>query len=190
MNEGWSLEEEKSKIVYWQNIFYATTILSNRHLGDYPLTITCICAHFPSLCVIPAGLHHHHVFPAVLERQAPLLHRHTSQPYSGQQGGRPAVGPRHILHQWQEVLCPRGDSEEQDDQTAPWWHCALRTQVGAVSTLCSFLQRTLGFQILRKDRHLENKYIAIVATTWIIFYQCGTSYLLNVTHHILLVMVI
>lgn len=48
---------------------------------------------FLSPCVIITGLHHHHVLPAVLEGQAPLLHRHPSQPHTGQPGGRPAVGP-------------------------------------------------------------------------------------------------
>lgn len=47
---------------------------------------------FLSPCVITTGLHHHHVLPAVLEGQAPLLHWHPSQPHSGQPGGRPAVG--------------------------------------------------------------------------------------------------
>lgn len=42
--------------------------------------------------VFPIGLHNHHVLPAVMERQAPLLHWHSSQPHPGQPSGRPAVG--------------------------------------------------------------------------------------------------
>lgn len=49
--------------------------------------------------LLPTGLHADHVLPAVLERQEAGLRGDPPQPDPGQQGGRPALGPRHLLPQ-------------------------------------------------------------------------------------------
>lgn len=95
--------------------------------GGIVKVLTCLSP----LCL--PGLHVDHVLPTILAGQASGLPRDPSQPDPGQQGRRPAVGPRHLLPQWQEVFCSRRHCEEPHDPPASRWDCSLRPQVGCDS---------------------------------------------------------
>lgn len=75
------------------------------------------------------GLYSHHVFPAVLERQKAFLFWNPTKPHTRQQGGWSALGTRHLLSEWQEILCAWGYSEKSHDPPASWWNSSLRTPV-------------------------------------------------------------
>lgn len=79
--------------------------------------------------LLSTGLHVNYVLPTVLERQETSICWNSSQSDLGQQSRRPAVGPRHLLPQRQEVLCPRCDREKPHDSTTPGRHRSIRTQV-------------------------------------------------------------
>lgn len=95
--------------------------------------ITCNNKLYPPFIVfflfLSSGLHIDYVFPAVLEGQAPGLCGNTSQPDTWQQGCWPALGPRHLLSQWQEVFRPWSHSQKPHDPPASRWDCPLWTQV-------------------------------------------------------------
>lgn len=65
------------------------------------------------------GLHIDHVLPTVLEGQTSRLHRNPPKLNSGQQGRRPALGPRHLLPQRQEVFCSWSHCQKPHDSPAP-----------------------------------------------------------------------
>jgi len=91
------------------------------------------CLTEAELCLLraPAGLHPHHVLPAVLEGQEASLLRDPPEPDAGQPGGRPALGPGHLLPQRQEVLRARGHGEEPHDPASPRRHRPVWPQVSS-----------------------------------------------------------
>lgn len=78
---------------------------------------------------LSTGLHVNNVLPTVLERQETGICWHPAQSDFGQQSSWPAVGSRHLLPQWQEVLCSRCHREKPHDSTTPGRYRSLRTQV-------------------------------------------------------------
>ena len=75
------------------------------------------------------GLYSYHVFPAVLERQKAFLFWNPTKPHTRQQGGWSTLGTRHLLSEWQEILCAWGYSEKSHDPPASWWNSSIRTPV-------------------------------------------------------------
>lgn len=95
------------------------------------------------------GLYSHHVFPAVLERQKAFLFWNPTKPHTRQQGGWSTLGTRHLLSEWQEILCAWGYSEKSHDPPASWWNSSLRTPVKSfvfhiLLLLCMSLTFTFG----------------------------------------------
>ena len=90
--------------------------------------VTCSSCLFSSVCL--TGLHADHVFPTVLEGQTSSLHRDPPQLDPGQQGRRPALGPRHLLPKRQEVFRPRSHRQKPHDPPASRWYRSLWPQVG------------------------------------------------------------
>lgn len=82
---------------------------------------------FCFFCLI--GLYTYHVFPAVLERQKAFLFWNPAEPHVRQQGSWPTLGARHLLSEWQEIICAWGYSEKSNDPTASWRNSSLRTPV-------------------------------------------------------------
>lgn len=85
------------------------------------------------------GLYTHHVFPAVLERQEAFIFWNPIKSDPRQQGSWPTLGTRHLLSQWQEIICAWGHSEKPNDKAASWWNCALWTTVNVFLLPCLML---------------------------------------------------
>lgn len=82
------------------------------------------------------GLYTYHVFPAVLERQEAFIFRNPIKPDPWQQGSWPTLGTRHLLSQWQEIICAWGHSEKSNDKATSWWNCPLWTTVNTFLLPC------------------------------------------------------
>lgn len=91
-------------------------------------SLLTLCPPLLPFCAFP-GLHADNVLPAGLARQATVLLRDPAQPDLRQQGGWPALGPRHVLPQWQEIIRPWCHGEKQNDPTAPGRHRSVWSKV-------------------------------------------------------------
>lgn len=101
------------------------------------------------------GLYTYHVFPAVLERQEAFIFRNPIKPDPWQQGSWPTLGTRHLLSQWQEIICAWGHSEKSNDKAASWWNCPLWTTVNTFLLPC--FMSLVCFLVLKMGRWERSK---------------------------------
>ena len=101
------------------------------------------------------GLYTYHVFPAVLEGQEAFIFWNPVKPDPWQQGSWPTLGTRHLLSQWQEIICAWGHSEKPNDKAASWWNCPLWTTVNTFLLPC--FMSLVCFLVLKMGRRERSK---------------------------------
>lgn len=101
------------------------------------------------------GLYTYHVFPAVLERQEAFIFWNPIKPDPWQQGSWPTLGTRHLLSQWQEIICAWGHGEKSNDKAASWWNCPLWTTVNTFLFPC--FMSLVCFLVLKMGRRERSK---------------------------------